>query len=85
MSLNRGRKGNTLDAQDLVAEVHSRSLRELEQLARAQRSRGLGDLIAALFGGLAGAAKSLFRESRVQLAAEALVYRTRRSSGRPLA
>ncbi len=84
MSDTRELERNTLDGRDLVAAVHSRSLRELEQLARAERARVLGNLIAALFRGLARAIAGAARESKVQLAADAVVYGTRRNSGRPL-
>ncbi len=84
MSLNRDLERNTLDGRDLVAAVHSRSLRELEQLARAERARVVGNLIAALFRGLARMISGAARESRVQVAAEAVVYGIRRNSGRPL-
>lgn len=80
----RDRQRNILDGCDLVAEVHSRSLRELEQLARAERARVLGNLIAAAFRGLARAIAGAVRESKVQLGAEAVVYGIRRNSGRPL-
>ena len=81
----RGAERNLVDSRDLVAAVHSRSLRELEQLARAERARALGNLIVAAFRALANAAAGIARESRVQLAADVLLYRTRRNSGRPLA
>jgi hypothetical protein len=73
---------NVLDGRDLVAAAHSRSVRELEQLARAERARVLGDLIAAAFRAFAAAGAGVIRESRLQLAAEALVYRTRRPTSR---
>ncbi len=75
---------NLLDGRDLVAAVHSRSVRELELLARAERARVIGNLISAAFRALKAAVWSIARESRLQLAAEALVYRTRRNSSRPL-
>jgi hypothetical protein len=84
MSKTRELERNTLDDRDLVAVVHSRSLRELEQLARAQRARVVGNLIAAAFRALARAIVGAARESKVQLAADAMVYGTRRNSGRPL-
>ncbi len=82
MSLTRDLERNSQDGRDLVAAVHRRSIRELEQLARAERARVLGNLIAAAFRALAGAIASVARESRVQLAVEALVYRTRRRASR---
>ena len=78
----RDRQRNILDGRDLVAEVHSRSLRELEQLARAERARVLGNLIAAAFRALTAAIAGAVRESRLQLAADALTYRTRRPTSR---
>ena len=82
MSQPRNLERDTLDGRDLVAAVHLRSLRELERLARAERARVLGNLIAALLRGLRSGAVSIIRESRLQLAAEALIYRTRRSNSR---
>ncbi|HLJ22218.1 MAG TPA: hypothetical protein VKU84_18565 [Stellaceae bacterium] len=73
---------NVLDGRDLVAAVHRRSVSELEQLARAERARLLGDLISAAFRALVAAAASVVRESRLQLAADALTYRTRRPTSR---
>ncbi len=86
MSLTRNRdlERNVMDGCDLVAEVHSRSLRDLERLARADRARVLGNLIAAAFRALTTAIARIAREPKVQLVAEALVYRTRRPSGRPM-
>lgn len=54
MSTSRELERNTVDGRDLVAAVHTRSLRELEQLARAERARVVGNLIAAMFRGLGG-------------------------------
>lgn len=84
MSTSRELERNTVDGRDLVAAVHTRSLRELEQLARAERARVVGNLIAAMFRVLGRAIAGAARESKVQLAADAVVYGTRRNSGRPL-
>lgn len=70
------------DGRDLVAAVHRRSLRELEQLARAERARALGNLFAAAFHALVRGIAAATRGSRVQLAADALTYRTRRPTAR---
>jgi hypothetical protein len=80
----RDRAHSPLDGRDLVGAVHRRSVRELEQLARTERARIIGNLIARACRALAAGTASLARESRLQLAAEALVYRTRRNGGRPL-
>jgi hypothetical protein len=84
MSDSRDLERNTLDGRDLVTAVHTRSLRELEQLARAERARVLGNFISVLFRRVARKIADAARESKLQLAAEAVVYSIRRNSGRPL-
>jgi hypothetical protein len=84
MSLTRDLERTVVDGRDLVAAAHRRSVHDLEQRARAERARVLGNLIVAAFRALASAAAGILRESRLQLAADILVYRTRRNSGRPL-
>ena len=73
---------NPLDGRDLVAAVHRRSVRELEEFARAERARVFKNLLAAVFHALVRGIAAATRGSRVQLAADALTYRTRRPTTR---
>ena len=79
MSPSRDTQRNPQDARDLVATVYHRSLRELELLARAERARILGDLIAAAFTALGRMVRYLAHLSRTQLARDEASYRARRN------
>jgi hypothetical protein len=79
MSLIRDIERTPRDAHGLVAAIHRHSIRDLERLARAERARMLGNLIAAICGSVASLVRSVVRASRAQLAAEAAAYRTRRN------
>lgn len=79
MSLFRDTEPSPQDAQDLVAAVHRQSIQELEQIARAERARIVGNLISKAIDAVSTLVKSVVRASRAQLKAEALAYRTRRN------
>ena len=79
MSDSRDTQRSPQDARDLVAAVHDRSFHELELLARAERSRILGDWIAAAFRALAKLVRNLAHLSRTRLAREEASYRARRN------
>jgi hypothetical protein len=79
MSLIRDIERTPRDAHDLVAAIHRHSIPELERLARAERARVLGNLIAAAIGAVSSLVRSAVRTSRQQVAAEAAAYRTRRN------
>jgi hypothetical protein len=84
MSLIRDVDRTPRDALDLVAAVHRHSILELERFARAERARGLGNFIAAVFRALVNLARSVAHLSRAQLAKEDTSYRSRRNPIRPL-
>ena len=79
MSLIRDIERTPRDAHDLVAAIHRHSIQELEQLARAERARVLGNLIAAAFSALASQVRNLVQLSRTQLARDEASYRARRN------
>lgn len=79
MSLFRDTEPSPQDAQDLVAAAHRQSIQELEQIARAERARIVGNLISKAIDAVSTLVKSVVRASRAQLKAEALAYRTRRN------
>jgi len=79
MSLIRDIERTPRDAHDLVAAIHRHSIQELEQLARAERARVLGNLIAAGFASVARFVRSLAQHSRKQLARDEASYRARRN------
>jgi len=79
MSLIRDTERTPRDAHDLIAAIHRHSIQDLERLARAERARGLGNLIAAAFRALVDLGRSLAHLSRAQLAKEETSYRSRRN------
>jgi hypothetical protein len=79
MSLIRDIERTPRDPHDLVAAIHRHSILELERLARAERARALGNLIAAAFSALAGLVGRLIHLSRTQLQRDEASYRARRN------
>jgi hypothetical protein len=79
MSLIRDTESTPRDAHDLVAAIHRHSIQELERLARAERARMLGHLVAAAIAAVVRLARSVAHLSRTQLAKEEASYRSRRS------
>jgi hypothetical protein len=79
MSLIRDIEPSPQDGRDLVAAVHRHSIQELEQAARAERARVLGNFIAAAFTALVSLARTVAHLSRAQLAKEEASYRSRRN------